>query len=356
LIYQIKTTKNTRKENPMKAYIVKKPGECELCEIPVPEIKPGEVLVKVKAAAICHSDLDIIDGKRVHSIKLPVVIGHEFAGVIDKIGADVKNLEIGQNVACECIVWCGECRTCRNGDTSCCENFSELGTIRNGGFAEYAAVPAHMVHPVHKISLEEAANIEPAGNGCHAAQAASIRKGDTVVVIGPGPIGLYAMQFALLYEPAKLIMVGTRENRLEASRKLGATHTININECDPYEEIMKLTDNKGADRVLQCATTDDAVRLAFKILGNNSVLAIEGYGKGDPIPVDFGDFIKKPMTILGVSGVTHQNFTYAVAAAESGKIKFAPIITHKFALADIEEAFKVARDRSKNAIKIVILP
>jgi threonine dehydrogenase-like Zn-dependent dehydrogenase len=228
--------------------------------------------------------------------------------------------------------------------------------MRNGGFAEFAAVPAHMIHAVSKITFEEASNIEPAGNGCHAAQAASIRKGDTVAVIGPGPIGLYAMQFALLYEPEKLIMVGTRENRLEAARKLGATHTININGSDPYEEIMNLTNGRGADRVLQCATTDDAVKLAFKIMGNNSVLAIEGYGKGDPISVDFGDFIKKPMTILGVSGVTHQNFTDAIKAAESGKIKFEPIITHKFKLDEIEEAFKVARDRSKDAIKIVVLP
>lgn len=340
----------------MKAYKVYEARRCELCEIPVPEIKADEVLVKVKAASICHSDLDIIDGRRVHSIQLPVVLGHEFAGVIEETGSGVAGLEKGQRVACECIVWCGSCKPCRNGETSCCENFSELGTMRNGGFAEYAAVPARMAHPIHKISFEQASNIEPAGNGCHAAQAIAIRRGDTAAVIGPGPIGLYAMQFALLYEPEMLVMVGTRENRLEAARKLGATHTVNINESDPYETIMELTKGKGVDRVLQCATTDEAVRLAYRIMGKNSALGIEGYGKGEPIAVDFGDFIKKPMTITGVSGVTHQNFIDAVAAAESGKIKFDPIITHRFPLDDIEKAIAAARDRSENAIKIVILP
>ncbi|MCL2813683.1 MAG: alcohol dehydrogenase catalytic domain-containing protein [Oscillospiraceae bacterium] len=340
----------------MKAYMVKRAGECELCEIPVPEIKAGEALVKVKAASICHSDLDIIEGRRVHSIKLPVVLGHEFAGVVEETGSGVTGLAKGQKVACECIVWCGECRTCRNGETSCCKNFDELGTMRNGGFAEYAAVPAKMLHPVNNLTFEEASNMEPAGNGCHAAQAASIREGDIVVVVGPGPIGLYAMQFASLYNPEKLIMVGTRENRLEAARKLGATHAININECDAHKTVMELTKGKGADRVLQCATTDEAVRFAFGVMGSNSVLAIEGYGKGEPIPVDFGDFIKKPMTITGVSGVAHQNFIDAVAAAEAGKIKFEPVITHRFTLDEIEKGFAAARDRSKNAIKIVIFP
>ena len=340
----------------MKAYKAIKAGQCELCELPMPEIKTDEVLVKVKAAAICHSDLDIIDGRRVHSIKLPVVLGHEFAGVIEEIGSGVSGLEKGQNVACECIIWCGGCRSCKNGETSCCENFSELGTIRDGGFAEYAAVPARMVHPFKNLSYEEASNIEPAGNGCHVAQAANIRRSDSVVVIGPGPIGLYAMQFAGLYGPEKLIMVGTRDSRLEAAKKLGATHTININELEPYDAIMALTGGRGADRVLQCATTDEAVRLAVGIMGNSSVLALEGYGKGEPIAVDFREFIKKPMTITGVSGVTHQNFIDAVAAAESGKIKFEPVITHRYALGDIEKAFQLVRDKSANAIKIVILP
>ena len=338
----------------MKAYRIHGPKNCGLREVPVPGIAPDEALVKIKAASICHSDLDIIDGKRLHSIKFPVTMGHEFSGVIEKLGSGISGLREGQAVACECIIWCGKCRTCKNGDTSCCENFDELGTMSDGGFAEYAAVPARMLHPFGNLTFEQAANLEPAGNGCHAAEAAQIRKGDTVVVVGPGPIGLYAMQFAALYAPERLIMVGTRENRLEAAKKAGATHTVNINECDAYEKVMELTGGRGADRVLQCATTDEAVSFALSILGKNSVLAIEGYGKGDPIPLDFGEFIKKPMCILGVSGVTHQNFADALAAAEAGKIAFDPVITHSFPLGDIEKGFELARDRTQNAIKIAV--
>jgi len=340
----------------LKAFMVYEPHRFGLVEAPMPMIADDEVLVKVRAAAICHSDLDIIEGRRRHSLKLPVITGHEFSGEIAELGKNVTGLSVGLKVACECIVWCGSCRACLNGETSCCENFDELGTMRSGGFAEYTAVPAKMVHPIKNLSFEEASNIEPAGNGCHCAQAAEIRNGDTVVVIGPGPIGLYAMQFAKLYSPGKLIMAGTRENRLAVAKELGATHTVNIRECDPYEIIMKITGGKGADRVLQCATTDDAMTLGLRLLNTNSVMAIEGYGDDEPIQLRFSEFVKKPMCIKGVSGVTEENYIATIRVAEEGKIQFKPIITHTFSLDDMEKALETMTDKSQNAIKIVIKP
>ncbi|MCL2664806.1 MAG: alcohol dehydrogenase catalytic domain-containing protein [Defluviitaleaceae bacterium] len=339
----------------MLAYVVNAPYDGNLCERETPRIAADEVLVRVRAASVCHSDLDIIEGRRVHSLTLPVILGHEFAGEIIETGADIKDLKIGMAVGCECIIWCGRCRACLAGDTSRCENFNELGTMRDGGFAEYAAVPSHMVHRLRGLPADEASNLEPAGNGFHAAEACGIREGDAVAVIGPGPIGLYAMQCAALYKPDKLIMAGTRKNRLETAKLLGATHTVNVSETDAYKSIIDITEGKGADRVIQCATTPEANALAVKILGSNSVLAMEGYG-GGTLNMAFNDFLQKPVSILGVTGVSHRHFKETLAAAESGKIKIAPVITHRFPLCKIEEAFKLMKDKNANAIKIVINP
>ncbi|MCL2741443.1 MAG: alcohol dehydrogenase catalytic domain-containing protein, partial [Oscillospiraceae bacterium] len=289
----------------MKAFVAYGQGRCGLTDMPKPSPMEGEVLVKVGAASICHSDLDIIDGRRTHSVRLPVVLGHEFAGVVDSVGPGVVGLEAGARVACECIVWCGACRACRNGETSCCESFDELGTMRDGGFAEYAAVPARLAHRVHSLGDDEASNMEPAGNGFHAALKASIREGDAVAVIGPGPIGLYAMQFAAAYRPGALIMVGTRADRLEAAKELGATHTVLAGD-DAYGRVMGITGGKGVDRVIQCATTGEAVTLALRVMGPNSILAMEGYGGGGTVGMDMDEFIRKPMQVRGVSGVSHR--------------------------------------------------
>ena len=340
----------------MKAYIVYEAQKGSLADIPIPEIRSDEVLVKVKSAALCHSDLDIIDGRRKHAIKLPVVLGHEFCGVIEKVGCSVAGLKKGWLVACECIVWCGECRSCKCGATSCCENFDELGTCRNGGFAEYTAVPAKMVHPVKSLTPDQTSNIEPAGNGFHAALKTQINEGDSVVVIGPGPIGLYAIQFAALYKPSSLIMAGTRDDRLAVAAQLGATHTINVRKTAAFDEIMKITGGKGVDRVIQCATTVDAVELGLRILGGNSIMSVEGY-VGQPIPVNFGIFQETPVNaIIGVCGVTHQNYKDTIALAEAGKISFEPIITHRYKLDDIDKAIKLMRDKNEGVIKIVINP
>jgi L-iditol 2-dehydrogenase len=341
----------------MKAFMVFEPSQYSLVDIPVPAIREDEVLVKVGAAAICHSDLDIIEGRRTHSIQLPVVTGHEFAGTVADVGKYVSNVHAGDAVVCECILWCGACRNCRLGLTSMCGNFNELGTMRNGGFAQYAAVPAKMVHKFSKITMNEASNVEPAGNALHAVEEADIRLGDKVVVIGPGPIGLYALQFARLKCPEMLIMAGTRDERLQLAKQLGATHTVNTTTQDAAQAILELTAGKGADRVIQCATTESAMRLALRVAGANSRIAIEGFGgSGRGIDLDFNDFIIRPMSITGVSGVFSRHYMQALELMEAGFVDAKPVITHTLPLDSIVEGFDMLRDRRSGAIKVVINP
>lgn len=341
----------------MKAFMVYEPFKYEVAEVPIPIIKEDEVLVKVGAASICHSDLDIIDGIRRHYVSFPVITGHEFAGTIAEVGKCVENVNIGDRVVCECIVWCGVCRNCRFGLTSMCLNVSKLGTMENGGFAEYAAVPAKMVHKFERISMNEASNVEPAGNACHAVEEANIIPGDRVVVIGSGPIGLYALQFAKLKLPEMLIMVGTRDDRLQLAGKLGATHVINTRKEDAAKAIMELTGGKGADKILQCATTDAALQLALQITGMNSKVIVEGVsGTGKGIDFDFNDFVKKPMSISGVSGVFSRHYVETLKLMELGMIDAKSVITNTIPLEHILDGFNLLKSKQDGVIKIVVNP
>ena len=341
----------------MKAFMVYEPGRFELVDMDVPPIAEDEVLVRVGAAAICHSDIDIIEGRRKHQIKFPLIPGHEFAGSVVEVGKLASGITPGDRVVCENIVWCGRCHNCRNGHTSYCENMSELGSLQNGGFAEYAAIPAKNALKFSSISMEEAANVEPAGNAYHAVEAAGIQPGDTVVVIGPGPIGLFALQHAKLKCPGKLIMVGTREERLNAALVLGATHTVNVRREDALDKIMELTGGGGADKVLQCATKTDAFELAFKIAAPFSTVVIEGLDDNTAkMDIEYNEFIYKCFTVRGVGGVTTRMFENTLRLMEQGCIDAKPIITHCMPLKDIKAGIDLINARGDSVIKVVVNP
>ena len=251
----------------------------------------------------------------------------------------------------------GVCRSCRRGLTSLCDNFNELGTMEPGGFAEFAAVPKHLVHPAFGLETDEAAMVEPAGNGCQAAEKAYIQPGDRVAVIGPGPIGLLAMQFAALYHPSVLISLGTRDNRLECAKKLGATHTVNVKETDAAEEVMQITSGLGVDQVINCATTDASFELATKIAGKNSTIVMEGLsGTGNTVPIRMDDFVTGPTAIAGASGVHTRQYDVVIDMIRAGRIDVKTLATHRFPLEEIETALDYMRNRRDEVIKIILRP
>jgi len=341
----------------MRAFVVKKPFECGVEDVPMPVCAYDGVIVKVLAAAICHSDLDIIEGRRKHSVAFPNTIGHEFTGVVVEKGAGVKHVQVGEHVVCECIVWCGVCKNCRRGLTSLCDNFSELGTMEPGAFAQYVAVPERLTHPATGLTIEEAALMEPAGNGCHAAEEAGILPGDNVVVIGPGPIGVLAMQFANTYNPGRLIMLGTRDGRLDFARRLGATHTVNIRQEDAYEAVMKITEGEGADRIINCATTDSSFETSMKIAAKNSVIVMEGLsGSEKPMPILMDDFIVKTVAVKPACGVHTRQYMDTMALVRNKRVNVSALITHRFPLEQMDEALKTMMEKRDEVMKILIFP
>ena len=338
----------------MRAFEVRKPGEYGLIDARVPEITDEEVLVKVGYAAICHSDIDMLTGNRKHLISYPNIAGHEFAGTIVKTGKKVTAFHEGDRVAIECMIMCRQCAPCDKGMTAC-ENYSELGFMRSGGFAEFCAVPARNCHKLETMKMEQAALTEPLANGVAITEAAEIRPGDRVVVIGPGPIGLFGLICAKLYQPRQTIMVGTRYNRLKYAEGI-ADALVNIREEDAFARIMELTGGKGADVVLMCATTPSACELALRVAGAGARIIIEGCPGDEPVPVNFNLFTQKTITIKGSAGANARQFRKVIDLVESGYLDPIPFVTHILPLERIEEGFDILKKRNQDAVKILIDP
>lgn len=340
----------------MKAFVLHEPERYEVVDVPKPTIQADEVLVRVKAATICHSDLQIIHGTRESKVRYPLIPGHEFSGVVEAVGELVERLHSGDVVACEGIVWCGRCTSCRLGKTNLCHNIAELGTTKSGGFAEFVAVPAKLVHVVSGLDAESAAMTEPTANAYNAVSMAEIVLGDSVAIIGPGPIGLLALQIAKIKCPRTLIMFGTREERLSLARKLGATHTVNVRECDPVKLVMELTKGKGVQRIIQCAPTKEAFDLALAITSEDCIIVVEGVvDRNEKCSIPVNDFVGRPLRILGVRGYSRADFTLALQLITVGAIDVKSIITHRFPLERIVETFRVLELRKDGVIKVCIM-
>lgn len=340
----------------MKALVLKDIKDMSLKKVPIPEPKVDEVLIKVKAAAICHTDFATIDGEH-PMIKYPCIPGHEFSGTIEKTGDEVWHVKPGDRVTALGYSYCGICKACLRGMHTGCERMIEIPFHYDGAFAQYVKVPAISVFKIpDDISFEDASMVEPAANGLSAVDRADIYPGDNILVAGPGPIGLLATQFAALKVPGKLIISGTRDERLNIAKRLGATDTINIRNENTGERIDEITGGKGIDAMFYCGGGQEVWDLAENKL--------TGYGRfileAAPPKVESKftitpfKFMEKQMTYTGVSGYSAAQFGTALELIAKRKIKTEPIITHRFSLDEYEKAFEVSKKRLEGAIKVII--
>ncbi len=341
----------------MKALSVVGPHRVEIVDRPMPQIKDDEALVKTAVAAICHTDHYILSGNHPFAT-YPVTPGHEFSGVVAAVGSRVNYLTRGSRVAVQTLFPCGHCRFCWSGDINLCENLLELGSLLPGGWAEYVVAPATALHPIaDHFSLEEAALTEPSANAHAVVRRADIRPGDVVAVIGPGPIGLLALQYARLRGPSRLILVGRPGDaaRLEVGRQLGATETLDgSTTAELRDKIDQLTNSRGADRVLQCAGTLGATELALSLAGVNATVVVEGVvGISQTIPVSPDALVLNQLTLRGVRGWTVLDFAAALKINQSGQINLRQLITHRFALEEHEAAFQITGQYTDGVIKAV---
>jgi 2-desacetyl-2-hydroxyethyl bacteriochlorophyllide A dehydrogenase len=338
----------------MRALYTPAPGVYHLAERPRPEPTTTEAVVKVARSAVCHTDVIIRSGRAGH-VNYPVIPGHEFSGVVDEVGPAVEHLKPGDRVAVRTILSCGVCPTCRRGDTNGCERYDELGSKRDGGFAEYCAVPAQHLFPLpDHITLEEAALVEPLANAVCAVRQARVDVGDRVVIIGPGPIGLLALQVARLCHPSELVLVGTRDTRLELGRRLGATHAVNTTHPNGLEAVRDLLGPRGANVVLECAGTTSAFRLATELVAWHGRVAVEGvYDPDDVVQVSpWKLLLMRTASILGIAGWTFADFSRALELLSMGLVDVRSLITHIVPLESWEQAFELVTRRKDEAVKV----
>ena len=343
----------------MKAFQVVSPNNFKLVDMDIPEIKPDEVLVQVKAVGICGGDPGVLDGSRPRThVSYPIVPGHEFSGEIVKIGSVVTGLKPGDRVTAEGVKRCDSCRNCLKGRTSTCLYYDEIGFTSNGAMAEYVAVPQRVIHLLSDdIPYDVAALSEPAAVSATAVYRAGINPGDTVVIIGAGAIGMLAVQVAKLYSPKNLVVIEIDDQKLEVSLKLGATHTINSEHEDAVAKVMELTGMAGADVVIECAGTVESLGSTFGYVVKNAKIIVLGTaGSGKTIAFDSDYLVNNDILYQGIAGYSHLSFGWTQRLLTSGFFNAESVITHSINLQDISEGFRLMKDKSELVIKVMVIP
>jgi 2-desacetyl-2-hydroxyethyl bacteriochlorophyllide A dehydrogenase len=343
----------------MKALCISAPGQASVTDLALPAIGPQEVLIRSHAVGICGSDVELYRGTRPEGFyRYPVIPGHEWSGEIVEVGDAVRTLVPGQKVVVEGILSCGSCENCRMGLTNLCEaGYDEIGFTRPGGLAEYVAVPARQVHVLpDNASLEEAALLEPAAVVAHAFLRVSPQAGCSVAVIGDGTIGQLAVQMARLFSPAEILVLGSRENRLELARQLGATRTVNLGYEDPLPVARALSRGRGMDLVFEGGSRSSGVKLALDLARRGGTVLLEGIaGAAAQLNLESDVFVLKHLSVQGIFGAHTAAWTYTVQLFRSGCLNLAPLITHRFALSDYQTALNVLADRQGHTLKVLLL-
>jgi len=343
----------------MRAFVVKEPGRYGIEQWPQPIPGPGQVLVRVGAVGICKSDLEVLDGTRpAPYVRYPVVLGHEWAGTVEAVGDTVREIAVGDRVAVEGHNFCRTCIFCRRGETNLCEHYNEFGFTLPGGYSEFVAVRADLVHPFSPtLSLEEAALCEPASCAGYGVMRSRVRPGDTVVIIGPGTIGLLAAAWFTLYHPLHIILVGRRAHDEGPVKQLGATRLVNLQREDARAVVNSLTDGRGADVVFEAAGHIDAVPLAFDLARRGGTVVLEGIAGGSHrLALDPDLFCLKDLRVEGIFAYTSSVFTTTISLMSSGVLRVGPLIARVLPLEAYAEAFRLLRERTQVSGKVLLKP
>jgi len=345
-------------ESKMKAALLYGVKDLKVESIDMPRVGAGEVLIEVKAATTCGTDLKIFQRGYVSGvIKLPTVFGHEWAGDVVEVGEGVDWLREGMRVRAGNSSPCLRCRMCQKGNYNLCEDMMWLW----GAYAEYIRVPARVVTlntqqiPSH-LTYEEAAVTEPLACVLHGAEEARIKIGDTVAIIGAGPIGLLHLLVAKKMGAGKAVVSDTIDERLHLAQKLGADETVNAKREDTVEKTKQLTEGYGADVVIEAIGTTATWEQALKMVRKGgTALMFGGCPPETEIRVSTEQLHYGETTILGTFHTTPAHFKKALNLIASGTVNVKPIITRKMMLDEIEKAFETLTT-SKSDLKIAIIP
>ncbi|WP_213771510.1 zinc-binding dehydrogenase [Bradyrhizobium sp. dw_78] len=364
----VKTSPNFPVPEQMKAWVLGNPDEIFLRDKPTPVPKRAEVLVRIDAVAICATDLEIIHRGPPASIGggLPFnknfTPGHEYMGTVAALGPDVDEFEIGQRVSVEIHAGCGQCKRCRQGMYTSCLNYGRPekghranGFTTDGGFAEYAVNHINTVeHVPDTMSDPEATLVVTAGTSMYGlTELGGLVAGESVVVIGPGPIGLLAVAVAKALGASPVILTGTRDKRLAIGKELGADRVINISNENPVDVVKQLTGGIGADYVVECAGSEATIDQAIHMTNRGGKICLAAFPHM-PITTDIAHLVRNNIYVYGIRGEGKSATRRAMALMAEKKFDATRIHTHTFALDDLPTALRYARERIEDAIKVVV--
>ncbi|WP_077533304.1 zinc-dependent alcohol dehydrogenase [Massiliimalia massiliensis] len=341
----------------MKAAVWTDYNKVELQEVPVPEISSTEALVKVHSAGVCATDLEVITGRFSYG-RPPHILGHEIAGEIVAVGADVEERRIGERVVIETSIGCGTCRECKNGDRHLCSQMEEIGTApHQGGYAQYVKAPAdNLVLIPDNVSYDEAGIVESVVCPVGGLMRLGVRFGETVLVYGVGPAGIAFIQGAKAMGAGKVIAVARNDERLQRAKKFGADLLINSKKEDVREKVMEFTGGKGAGLVCEAAGSGATTRSAFECVKRAGRIMLYGIPNKDQAN-EFSslDIIMNQLEVYGVLGNPHV-WEPLLTLVSSGRINLKDMVYTALPLSEINKAFELMEDPVKKPIKIVVHP
>jgi L-iditol 2-dehydrogenase len=369
----VKTSPDYPIPDAMKAWVLGDPGQLSLREKPVPVPKRAEVLVRIDAVAICATDLEIIYHGPPASIQGGFAFnknftpGHEYMGTVVALGPGVDEYKIGQRITVEIHAGCGQCKRCREGMYTACHNYGlnygdvdkghrANGFTTDGGFCEYQVNHINTLVAIpDEMSDEEATLVVTAGTAMYGlTELGGLVAGESVVVTGPGPIGLLGAAVAKAMGAHPVILTGTRDNRLKIGLELGADHVVNIRkEPDIVAAIKRLNGGKGVDYVLECSGAPNAVNEAIRMVNRGGKVCLAAFPH-EETPVDVAHIVRNNIYLYGIRGEGKTATHRAEAFMRQKRFDATKIHTHTFALADLPTALRYARDRVDDAIKVVV--
>ncbi len=340
----------------MKAAVLLPEGGLEIEERPEPAPGPDQVLVAPRLVGVCGSDLHYYKDGRIGDWRIlrPHVLGHEFAGVVVAVGLNVENVEVGDRIAVEPIIPCGDCDACRRGIYNVCPNIRFTGSPHtDGALQQLVAVPArgaHRLPPGMPFSL--GALVEPTSIAVHAVRRSGLRVGDTVMIVGAGPIGLLTLAVARAYGAGAVYCTDLNQGRLDLATRLGATAAINVGGLD-HTEILGLTDPLGADISFEAVGTPGTLETAMRLVRPGGTVVAVGVNIAERIPFNLMLSQSKEATVVPVY-LGRDAFPEAIDLLASGQIDGELLITHRFPLERAAEAMEASLDANTGAVKVMI--
>jgi L-iditol 2-dehydrogenase len=343
----------------MDALLLKEYMDLQMVQMPVPEIGPDDVLVRVRACGICGSDVHGLDGSTGRRLP-PLVMGHEAAGEVAQTGANVHDLKIGDRVTFDSTIYCGNCFFCSRGEINLCDNRQVLGVSpgeyrRHGAFAEYVSVPRRIMYRLPEtLTYEQAALIEAVSVAVHAVNLTPMPMGSSAVVVGSGMIGLLTVQALRAAGCTRVIAIDVEDSRLEVARGMGATATINSKAGQADGAVRELTDGRGADVAIECVGATDPIRTAIQcVRKGGSVTLVGNVSPKVELPLQL--VVSRQIRVQG-SCASCGEYPASIELMASGAIRVDSMISAVAPLGEGRQWFDRLYHKEPNLMKVILRP